>query len=78
MSTPSKKATAVFESRGLNGQESHIAAIKEQAAILHDLFEAIPATSQEAARLVSLSKTELESAVMWAVKATSRLSGPNA
>ncbi len=77
MSIPSKQATAVFESRGLNGQEEKIAEIKKQAAILYDLISSIPAVSQEAARLVSLARTELESSVMWAVKATSRLAPPN-
>lgn len=78
---PSRAAVAVFESRGLNGQEFLIAQIKEQAAVLHDLFDSVHlggTLEREPGRLVALAKTELESSVMWAVKATSRLSGPNA
>lgn len=64
----------VFESRGLNGFEKEVEAIKNEAAILHSLIShiSIAPGNSEAGRLVSLAKTELESAVMWAVKAVSR------
>lgn len=64
----------VFESRGLNGFEKEVEAIKEAASVLHALIDntAIATGNMEAGRLVSLAKTELESCVMWAVKAISR------
>lgn len=70
----SERAFKTFESRGLNGQESKIESIKEKAALLWDAFDAIeiPPGNQEAWRLVALAKTELESSVMWGVKAVSR------
>ena len=61
----------VFESRGLNGFEKHVEEIKSRAAALLESIDNIPGT-YEADRLVSLAKTDLESSVMWAVKAISR------
>lgn len=64
----------VFESRGLNGKEQLVSDIKLAAANL--LWEinniSVPPGNNEAGRLVSLAKTDIESSVMWAVKAVSR------
>lgn len=64
----------VFESRGLNDQENRAQVIKNCAAdlwtMIHDIE--IPPGNSESGRLVSLSKTDLESCVMWAIKALSR------
>lgn len=70
----STRATKVFESRGLNGQEQQVAALKSKAEELWDEIDSIsvPPGNSEAGRLVALAKTELESTVMWAVKALSR------
>lgn len=72
--TVSAKASKVFESRGLNGQEDRVQRIKDSAATLFEQIDSIsiPPGNSEAGRLVSLAKTELESSVMWAVKAISR------
>lgn len=67
------RAGKVFETRGLNNQDSQVLEIKTAAAFLWSLIDDIsvpPGT--EAGRLVSLAKTEIESSVMWAVKALSR------
>lgn len=69
----SEKAKKVFESRGLHGQEQKIETIKEKAAELWDAFDAIEIPpGSEAGRLVALAKTELETSVMYGVKAVSR------
>jgi hypothetical protein len=74
----SKRAEKVFESRGLQGRDLLVDEIKQKAAVLYDRLEEIPIPpgNGEAGRLVSLAKTELESAVMWAVKAISRSGDP--
>lgn len=69
----SERATKVFESRGLNGQEQQVEKIKVAAALLFDQIDAIscpPGT--DAGRLAALAKTKLELTVMCAVKALSR------
>lgn len=68
------RAKKVFESRGLNGQEEQVARLKSKAEELWDEIDniSVPPGNSEAGRLVSLAKTELESTVMWAVKALSR------
>lgn len=77
VTTISCKSGAVFESRGF-ANESHailVTRIKDQAAILLDLMGDIsipPDNAAEVGRLVALAKTDLESCVMWAVKAVSR------
>ena len=69
----SEKAQRVFESRGLNGSLDKIDIIKILAEDLWDEFDSLSdKSSPEAARLVALAKTDLEGAVMWAVKAVSR------
>jgi len=70
----STRATKVFESRGLNGQEEKVQDLKNKAAELWQLIDniSVPPGNSEAGRLVALAKTELESTVMWAVKAFSR------
>lgn len=71
----SERAYGVFESRGLNGQEAKIEEIKNKAAQLWDLFDNIPVPpglQTDAMRLVSIAKTNLETSVMYAVKAYSR------
>lgn len=72
--TISQKASKVFESRGIDGKESLVQRIKDEAASLYDAIDciSIPPGNTEAGRLVALAKTDLESAVMWAVKAISR------
>ncbi len=74
MSSFSEQHIKVFESRGLNGQEAEMERIKLCAAALFAEINriSIPPDNREAGRLVSLAKTELESCVMWAVKALSR------
>lgn len=71
---PSAIADKVFESRGLNGQEEQMARIKAKAAELWDELNSIsvPPDNREAGRLVSIAKTDLETSVMYAVKALSR------
>lgn len=70
----SEKAYKTFESRGLHGQESKIERIKEKAALLFDAFDdvSVPPGNTEAGRLIATAKTQLESAVMFGVKAVSR------
>ena len=70
----SERATKTFESRGLNGRDNHVHAIKSAAAELWQWIDNIPVPpgNTEAGRLVALAKTDLESSVMWAVKAISR------
>lgn len=69
----SEKAKKVFESRGIHHLEK-IDVIKEKAAELWDAIDAIevPPGNQEAGRLVATAKTQLETAVMFGVKAVSR------
>jgi len=64
----------VFESRGLNGQEQRVEHLKKAAAFLLAEINkiSIPPGNSEAGRLVSIAKTELETCVMYAVKAYSR------
>lgn len=74
--TPAR-AHAVFESRTLTEEQmSHNDVIKIRAAQLWTLIDKIPVPpgNSEAGRLMSLAKTDLESSVMWAVKAVSRYS----
>jgi len=73
-STMSDRAYKTFESRGLYGQESKVELIKTHAAQLWDAFDniSVPPDNSEAGRLVATAKTQLESAVMFAVKAVSR------
>lgn len=70
-----EKGVKVFESRGFkdNGAE-HVEFIKKNAAALWSYIDNIPVPpgNTEAGRLVALAKTDLESSVMWAVKALSR------
>lgn len=70
----SEAAKKVFESRGFPSEAhaAHVERIKEKAAILWDEINTIPTGNSEAPRLVAKAKTELEDAVMWAVKAISR------
>ena len=72
--TTSKRALDTFATRGLNGQEEVVTRIKDRAAALWDEIDgiAIAPGNSDAGRLVALAKTELECAVMWAVKAVSR------
>lgn len=63
---------AVFEQRGLKDQEPIAAIIKEQAAALWDTLDTITTGTPEGARLLSIAKTNLETSVMFAVKALSR------
>lgn len=75
--SPPEYAKKVFESRGLKpeyfGVDS-IDAVKYAAAVLFTVVDniVVPPGNTEAGRLVSLAKTDLESCVMWAVKAISR------
>jgi hypothetical protein len=64
----------VFESRGLNGNEKQVDLIKGLCAQLWDAIDDIPIApgNSESGRLVSLAKTDIEAACMWAVKAVSR------
>jgi hypothetical protein len=69
----SNEAINTFAGRGLNGQEALVEEIKNRAAGLWDLFNSIPnVPGTPSGRLTALAKTELESSVMWAVKAISR------
>lgn len=73
---PSERALKVFETRKPVFTESGdvINAIKHNAANLWDVIDniSIPPGNTEAGRLVSIAKTELETSVMYAVKAVSR------
>lgn len=70
------RAANTFESRGLQGQDELVEEIKQDASVLLARFDRIPVppgeNAREAGRLLSLAKTHLENAVMWAVKAISR------
>jgi hypothetical protein len=72
------RAVAVFESRGfaLPHHSDHVERIKAAAAALYGELDAIvpPPGNSEAGRLLALAKTDLESSVMWGVKAISRFS----
>lgn len=63
-----------FETRGFGSYEGLVNQIKEAAAVVLTAFSkiSIPSGNAEAARLVSLAKTNLEQSVMWATKAVSR------
>ena len=69
-----ERGKRVFESRGIRDQEQHVEYIKNSAAVLWSYVDniQIPPGNSEAGRLVALAKTDIESAVMWAVKALSR------
>lgn len=64
----------VFASQGLGDQQDVVALIRDRAAHLLDAINAIglPDGYSDAGRLAALARTDLESAVMWAVKAVSR------
>lgn len=65
----------VFESREMKGTApAQVAQIKETAALLWCMINLLPQPhdNKEVGRLVALAKTDLESSVMWAVKAASR------
>lgn len=50
-------------------EKASVSEIKEAAAKLYDLMEdAIKASPSPAARCIAVAKTNLEQAVMWAVK----------
>lgn len=71
----SNRAYDTFASMGLNGQEAKVEQLKHIAAHLWDKIDSIklpPDCKHDPARLVALAKTDLESCVMWAVKALSR------
>lgn len=63
----------IFESRSINNLHQ-VGEIKKRAAILLAEIDGIsvPPGNTEAGRLITLAKTDLESSVMWAVKAISR------
>lgn len=63
---------SVFATKGLNGQEATIEKVKIKAAELWEIFDDISPQLPESRRLTALAKTELESSVMWGVKALSR------
>lgn len=68
-----KPQLAVFESRGLNGLEPNVEALKRAAAHFMWEIDQIPHHNpEELLRYKSLAKTSLEESVMWAVKACSR------
>lgn len=73
----------VFETRGLQGREALVEAIKVKAGELDDLLVQVAedrvsesgfvsSRSQQCHRMVAVARTNLEQAVMWAVKAVSR------
>lgn len=67
----------VFDTKGLGGHEDRIEAVRTKAAELWDLFNnnGVPEkVSSDAARMFSLAKTNLEQAIMWFTKGTSRSS----
>lgn len=70
---PTENHSKVFESREIKRLDQ-VDVIKSRAAFLLAEIDSIsiPPENREAGRLVSLAKTELESCVMWAVKALSR------
>lgn len=73
--TVSARHAKVFESRGISDAGlTLVANIKDRAAQLLEEIDMIPIPpeNREAGRLVALAKTDLESCVMWAVKALSR------
>lgn len=71
----SPAAERIFNSRQINGSADLIKTIAKKAAHLWDSINSIdiPPDNTEAPRLVALAKTDLESAVMWATKAISRI-----
>lgn len=73
------RAVATFEQRGLNdSQVESIEQIKTNAAALWYNLDniAVAPGNSDSGRLVSLAKTSLEEAVMWATKAVSRQNPP--
>lgn len=69
-----EKAIKVFEPRGIAGQETTMISIYGDAAQLYATIGSIPAKpGSDAARLVAVAKTHLETSAMFAVKALSRL-----
>lgn len=73
--TRSGRAVKVFEQRGLNDQDSKAARIKDVAALLWEEIDNIsvpPGIDSDSMRLISIAKTNIETAVMFAVKALSR------
>ena len=65
----SKQAHDAFASFGLNGQEAKVENIKTKAALLWDAIDDISIEPNAVGgRHVALAKTELEMAVMWAVR----------
>lgn len=72
MKMPSVKPSSVFESRGFNpGRDALVDDIKFAASLLFSKIDDIE-DGPESSRLKALARTELESCVMWAVKAISR------
>lgn len=72
---PSQQSRKVFESRSMEeGHHYKLEQIKLCAGHLLDAINniEIPPENREVGRLVSLANTDLESCVMWAVKAISR------
>lgn len=69
------EARKVFEpSGGIKPEHQEMVdAIRMDAAVLLARISSIKPTGPESGRLVSLSKTSLETVVMWAIKAVSRL-----
>lgn len=76
------RAARVFEQRGIHSDHLELLEhLKDDAATLHARMDriAIPPGNQEAGRLVAMAKSQLEIAVMCAVKAISRFNAsPNA
>ena len=69
-----EKASKIFESRGIEGYEGAINDIKDDATQLYATLDDIKCRpGSEAGRLIALAKTHLETSVMFAVKACSRM-----
>ncbi len=62
----------IFESRGFNGREERVEQIKDFAANLWTAYVAYCPPGTDSARLMAIAKTDLESSVMFAVKAMTR------
>lgn len=73
----SVQAVQAFETKGFSKPfyKDNVDRIKEKAAALWDEIDQLPVPKDNpgALRLISISKTELENAVMWAVKGISRI-----
>lgn len=74
MNTSSPEAQAFFASRnfGREDLQTVVKEIREIAELLYDKIGAISPSSDEGKRYVVLARTELELAVMIAVKGASR------